>query len=39
VIKSWNEWAEGNYIELDAKYGKQWLEAVKNVKDQLNLKK
>ncbi|WP_114793183.1 glycoside hydrolase family 99-like domain-containing protein [Niabella yanshanensis] len=28
-IKSWNEWAEGNYIEPDLKYGKQYLEVFK----------
>lgn len=32
VIKSWNEWAEGNYLEPDDKFGNQWLEAVKNIK-------
>ena len=32
VIKSWNEWAEGNHLEPDQKFGLQWLEAVKNVK-------
>lgn len=28
VIKSWNEWAEGNYMEPDKKNGKAFLEAV-----------
>lgn len=37
VIKSWNEWAEGNYIEPDAKYGRGWLEAVSKVKKELDL--
>lgn len=30
-IKSWNEWAEGNYVEPDLKYGKKYLEALKQV--------
>ena len=29
-IKSWNEWGEGNYIEPDLKYGKGYLEELKN---------
>lgn len=33
VIKSWNEWAEGNHLEPDAKFGRQWLEALKALKD------
>ena len=35
MIKSWNEWAEGNHLEPDAKFGLKWLEALKNVKDNL----
>jgi len=28
-LKSWNEWAEGNYVEPDLKYGKGYIEALK----------
>ena len=30
ILKSWNEWAEGNYMEPDLVYGKQYLEVLKN---------
>lgn len=33
-IKSWNEWAEGNYLEPDIKFGNEWLRAVKRVKEK-----
>ena len=31
MIKSWNEWAEGNHLEPDLRYGRRYLEAIKKV--------
>lgn len=28
-LKSWNEWAEGNYVEPDLAFGRRWLEAIR----------
>ena len=28
-IKSWNEWAEGNYLEPDREHGRAWLDVVR----------
>jgi lipopolysaccharide biosynthesis protein len=29
-VKSWNEWAEGNHLEPDLKFGHQYLEVVRD---------
>lgn len=33
-LKSWNEWGEGNYMEPDMKYGKQYIEILRNCIDE-----
>lgn len=39
-LKSWNEWAEGNYMEPDLKYGKGYIKALKqSLDDFTNLNK
>ncbi len=33
MLKSWNEWAEGNYMEPDLKFGKGYIKALKEALD------
>lgn len=35
-LKSWNEWAEGNYVEPDLRWGKAYLETIQQVKNEMN---
>ncbi len=30
ILKSWNEWGEGNYVEPDLEFGHGWLDAIRN---------
>lgn len=34
MLKSWNEWAEGNYMEPDLRYGKGFIRALREVVDE-----
>ena len=38
-LKSWNEWGEGNYMEPDLKFGKGYINALKEAIDCLCIKK
>lgn len=31
ILKSWNEWGEGNYVEPDQEFGHGWLNAIREV--------
>lgn len=37
-IKSWNEWAEGNYLEPDSEYGKRYIEMTRKSLEEQNAK-
>lgn len=34
IIKSWNEWGEGNYMEPDLKYGHGYIKALRRAVDK-----
>ena len=34
-LKSWNEWGEGNYMEPDLEFGKQYIKALKEMIESL----
>ena len=34
IIKSWNEWGEGNHLEPDLKYGRGYLEAIRAAREE-----
>lgn len=31
MLKSWNEWGEGNYIEPDKRWGRQYLDSIEKI--------
>ena len=33
-LKSWNEWGEGNYVEPDMEWGRQYLQAIQNATEK-----
>jgi hypothetical protein len=37
ILKSWNEWAEGNYLEPDERFGRGWLEAIARARAALEI--
>lgn len=36
-IKSWNEWAEGNHMEPDLRYGRGYLEVLKQAREEASI--
>ena len=38
MLKSWNEWGEGNYMEPDLKYGKKYILALKKALNSFSAK-
>ena len=36
ILKSWNEWGEGNYMEPDLRYGDGYIKALRRAIDKLS---
>ncbi len=34
-LRSWNEWAEGNYMEPDQKFGREYIQALRSALDTI----
>jgi len=39
ILRSWNEWAEGNYLEPDLKFGRSYIEVLKKELSKINSNK
>lgn len=37
-VKAWNEWGEGNYMEPDLRFGRGYIEATRQVIDNIDVK-
>lgn len=37
-LRAWNEWGEGNYVEPDLKWGRKYLEVIKEAIEEFNVK-
>ncbi len=37
LLKSWNEWAEGNYLEPDSRWGTGYLEVIRDVLKEFDM--
>ena len=35
MLRSWNEWGEGNYMEPDIKYGRGYIDMFKQAIDEM----
>lgn len=38
MVKSWNEWGEGNYMEPDMQYGRGYIQAMREALDEIENK-